>query len=84
MKVYLMNEDELIEERQRTIDAAREVLETPAGQIVLEQLKQKSGFYLSNFSTDALEMAYREGQRSVVLYLLNLVAEEKVQQTEGE
>ena len=79
-----MNEDELIEERQRLIDAAKEIFNMPAGEIVLNQLKHKSGFHISNFSADALEMAYREGQRSVVLYILQLLSDEKVAQTQGE
>jgi len=84
MKAYLMNEDELIENRQRLIDAAKEIFNMPAGEIVLDQLKQKSGFNISNFSSDALEMAYREGQRSVVLYIIDLLTDKKVPQTEGE
>jgi len=79
-----MNEDELIEERERLIDATKEIFNTQAGEIVLDQLKQKSGFHMSNFSADALEMAYREGQRSVVLYILNLMNDEKVQQQQGD
>ena len=84
MKAYLMNEDELIESQQRLTDAAKEIFNMPAGEIVLDQLKQKSGFNLSNFSSDALEMAYREGQRSVVLYILDLLTDKKVPPTEGE
>ena len=84
MKAYLMNEDELIESQQRLTDAAKEIFNMPAGEIVLDQLKQKSGFNLSNFRSDPLEMAYREGQRSVVLYILDLLTDKKVPPTEGE
>ena len=79
-----MNEDELIESQQRLTDAAKEIFNMPAGEIVLDQLKQQAGFNLSNLSSDALEMAYREGQRSVVLYILDLLTDKKVPPTEGE
>ena len=79
-----MNEDELIESQQRLTDAAKEIFNMPAGEIVLDQLKQKSAFNLSKFSSDALEMAYREGHRSVVLYILDLLTDKKVPPTEGE
>tara|TARA_R110002153_G_scaffold29461_1_gene90539 strand:+ start:1990 stop:2229 length:240 start_codon:yes stop_codon:yes gene_type:complete len=79
-----MSEEAFIEERQRLVDAAKEIFNSTAGEIVLDKLKNQSGFNSSNFSSDALEMSYREGQRSVVLYILNLLVDEKVQQQQGE
>ena len=84
MKASRMSEEAFIEERQRLVDAAKEIFNSPAGKIVLDKLKNQSGFNTSNFSSDALEMSYREGQRSVVLYILNLLVDEKVQQQQGE
>tara|TARA_R110000787_G_scaffold104653_3_gene211937 strand:+ start:6368 stop:6622 length:255 start_codon:yes stop_codon:yes gene_type:complete len=84
MSSYEIGQDALMHERQRLVDATKEIFETPAGEIVLDQLKAKSGFNVSNFTNDALEMAFREGQRSVVLYILNLMSEEKLQQQQGD
>ena len=82
--VSSMDEQSLIEERQRLVDAAKEIFNSAAGEIVLEQLKRNYGFYQPTFNVDPHESAFNEGQRSVVLYLLQLINEEKVQQIKGE
>ena len=57
-------------------DDAKLLLNTDEGQNVLEDLKARYGFYAPTFSTDPYESAYREGQRSVVLFLMSLMRDE--------
>jgi len=77
-------ESDFLEQRQQLIDAAKEVLGGEAGEIVLEQLKRNYGFYSPNFAVDPYETAYREGQRSVVLYLMKIISDEPIKQIEGD
>ena len=46
---------------------------TDDGQIVLEDLRPRFHGDQPTFSSDALEMAYLEGQRSVVLIIRNMM-----------
>lgn len=81
----MADQEEFLEQRQRLVDAAKEIFNGEAGEILLEQMKKNYGFYSPNFSTEPHETSYREGQRSVVLYLMKLISEEKIQQQiEGE
>jgi len=57
-------------------DDARMLLNTSEGQRVLEDLQARYGFYTPTFSADPYESAYREGQRSVVLFLMSLLRDE--------
>jgi hypothetical protein len=57
-------------------DDAKLLLNTTEGQQVLEDLKLRYGFYVPTFSADSHESAYREGQRSVVLFLMSLLRDE--------
>jgi len=57
-------------------DDAKLLLNTTEGQQVLEDLKSRYGFYVPTFSADPYESAYREGQRSVVLFLMSLLRDE--------
>ena len=79
-----MDEGEFLAQRERLIDAAKEIFNGEAGEILLEQMKKNYGFYSPNFSSDPHETSYREGQRSVVLYIMKLISEEPKQQIEGE
>ena len=47
------------------------------GQKILDDLQKRFHVDQSTFSTDALEMAYLEGQRSVILFILRSITEEK-------
>lgn len=69
----LMDEKALEKRRQRLVDAAKEVFGTDAGTILLDRLKRLYGIYTPVFSADPYEHAYAEGQRSVVLFLQQLV-----------
>tara|TARA_R100000995_G_scaffold30176_3_gene13435 strand:- start:17212 stop:17454 length:243 start_codon:yes stop_codon:yes gene_type:complete len=80
----MADQEEFLEQRQRLVDAAKEIFNGEAGEILLEQMKKNYGFYSPNFSTEPHETSYREGQRSVVLYLMQLISEEKIKQLEGE
>ena len=46
---------------------------TDDGQIVLEDLRTRFHGDQPTFSSDALEMAYLEGQRSVILIIKNMI-----------
>ena len=46
---------------------------TDDGQIVLEDLRTRFHGDQPTFSSDALEMAYLEGQRSVILIIKNMM-----------
>lgn len=47
------------------------------GQIVFDDLQKRFHVNQTTFSTDALEMAFLEGQRSVMLFILRSITEEK-------
>ena len=79
----MTDETEFLAQRERLVDAAKEIFTSDSGEILLEQLKKNYGFYSPNFSIEPHETSYREGQRSVVLYLLQLITEEP-NQLEGE
>ena len=57
-------------------DDAKLLFESNEGAKVLEDLKARYGFYSPTFSADPYESAYREGQRSVVLFLMSLMRDE--------
>ena len=54
-------------------NAYRALLNTDDGVLVLEDLRRRFHCEQPTFSTDALEMAYLEGQRSVVLIIQNMM-----------
>ena len=50
---------------------------TDNGTKVLDDMQKRFHVDQSTFSNDALEMAFLEGQRSVVLFILRSITEEK-------
>lgn len=79
----MSDETEFLAQRERLIDSAKEIFTSDSGEVLLEQMKKNYGFYSPNFSIDPHETSYREGQRSVVLYIMQLITEEP-KQLEGE
>lgn len=57
------------------------VFATEDGKRVLEDLAARYSVHTTTFSSDANETAYREGQRTVVLFLQAMIADRK--QMEG-
>ena len=53
---------------------------TDDGDKVLDDLGKRFNLDRSTFSTDAMEMAFLEGQRSVMLFILRSITEEKEKQ----
>lgn len=53
----------------------KRTFETEDGQRVLEHLESRFHLTTSTFSSDPTETAYREGQRTVVLFLKNMLAD---------
>lgn len=51
---------------------------TVQGQKVLEDLESRLHQNTTTFSKDSLEMAYLEGQRSVLLMIKNIIKEKKI------
>lgn len=60
-------------DRYKVIKSYMEVFNTEAGKEVLEDMMKTFHVLNSTHSTDALEMAYREGERSVVLRILKTI-----------
>lgn len=50
---------------------------TDDGSKIINDLQKRFHVDQSTFSTDALEMAFLEGQRSVMLFILRAITEEK-------
>ncbi|MCK9326774.1 MAG: hypothetical protein M0P69_14880 [Bacteroidales bacterium] len=50
----------------------RRVFSTASGKRVLEDLKVSAYYNKTSFSLDALQMAYNEGARTVVLHIENM------------
>ena len=61
------------ERLQEERDLYKSLFDTPTGEKVLEKLKQRCYFYKSTFSDMDNLTAHREGQRSVVLHILNIM-----------
>lgn len=53
----------------------KRTFETEDGQKALEHLESRFHLTTSTFSSDPTETAYREGQRTVVLFLKNMLAD---------
>ena len=60
--------------------AYRTLLNTKDGQIVMKDLQARYHINGSTFSQDPNETAYREGQRTVVLFLLSMLQEPKTRE----
>jgi hypothetical protein len=60
-------------------DDARMLFNTEEGDRFLEDLKRRYGMYTPTWSVEPHETSFREGQRSVVLYLMSLLRDEPKQ-----
>ena len=60
--------------------AYKTILNTKDGQIILEDLQARYHINGSTFSQDPNETAYREGQRTVVLFLLSMLQEPRTRE----
>lgn len=56
--------------KKDTMQAYQRVFESPEGKLVLRDLMKGCHFYETTFTGDAIETAYREGERSVVLRII--------------
>lgn len=69
-----------MEEIQKLRAALREdakmLFNSKEGERFLEDLKTRYGIYTPTWSAEPHETSYREGQRSVVLYLMSLLRDE--------
>ena len=72
--------------REDLRDDARLVFNTAEGQNVLDDLKARYCINTTTFSAEPTETAFREGQRTVVLFIMNMIEESTPQelQEEGE
>ena len=62
--------------------AYKKLFESDDGDVVLKDLRTRFHLDQPIFSTDAMEMAYLEGQRSVVLIIQNLMKDPENNLTE--
>lgn len=65
------------QEVKELIQSYRQTFGTPEGLKVLSDLEARFNYHASSFSKDSNEMAYLEGQRSVVITIKNLIKEKK-------
>lgn len=61
--------------------AYMQVFKSNNGQIILNDLASRFFMYSSTLSADSNEMAFREGQRSVLLFLNNTLKDRITQET---
>ncbi len=65
-------------------NAYKHILESEDGQLILEDLALRFHIRTPVFSEDPYETAFRDGQRSVVLFIQNMIAERPQMQIEEE
>jgi predicted HD phosphohydrolase len=60
-----------VDRREEVFQSAlRAVMATPAGRLVLAELLERAGLYVSSYAHSGSEMCFREGRRSFGLELL--------------
>jgi hypothetical protein len=62
---------------EETIELYKEVFTTVQGEQVLEDMGVRFCEHSSTFSSDACETAYREGQRTVLLFIRSMIRDRK-------
>ena len=62
---------------EETIELYKEVFTTVQGEQVLEDMGVRFCEHSSTFSTDPCETAYREGQRTVLLFIRSMIRDRK-------
>jgi hypothetical protein len=58
------------------IKVFQRVFKSQDGQKVLEDLEKRCGVHVTSFSKDSHETAFREGQRSVVLFIKSTLSKQ--------
>lgn len=53
--------------------AYKRILDSDDGEVVLRDLEHRFHFHASTYSSEATDTAYREGQRTVVLFLKSML-----------
>lgn len=67
--------------QEEIMKAYMQVFKSNNGQIILNDLASRFFMYSSTLSADSNEMAFREGQRSVLLFLNNTLKDRITQET---
>ena len=62
---------------EETIELYKEVFTTVQGEQVLEDMGVRLCEHSSTFSSDPCETAYREGQRTVLLFIRSMIRDRK-------
>jgi len=62
---------------EETIELYKEVFTTVQGEQVLEDMGVRFCEHSSTFSSDPCETAYREGQRTVLLFIKSMIRDRK-------
>ena len=68
--------EDLMKLRAALREDARMLFNSKEGERFLEDMKKRYGVYSPTWSAEPHETSYREGQRSVVLYLMSLLRDE--------
>lgn len=66
-----MSEKDLVTEREKTLQAYQRLFESADGQKVLQDMMSSCFFKESTFSDNPQEFAFNEGQRAVILRIIN-------------
>ena len=74
-----MDKDKVIEELKKRASYYKACFKGEAGEYVLEDLKRRCYYNVPTYSKDGMEMAYREGIRSVYLHIRGMVEEKGVE-----
>jgi len=69
-----------VRQPEDTIDLYKLVFDTEDGDKVLEDLGLRFCEQSSTFSTDPCETAYREGQRTVVLFIRSMLRDKQTEE----
>lgn len=62
-----------IKEKARIINAYKEMFQTEAGKLILEDLSRICHFKANLFTGDATRTVYNEGMRNVYLYINSVI-----------
>jgi len=65
-------------DHEKLRESYRIALGSSEGEVVIKDMEQRFHVHTPTFSADPYETAYREGQRSVVLFLQNMLVDQSL------
>ncbi len=73
-----MRQPDMLKDPEELRAAYKMLFESNDGQIVLDDLERRFHVFSSVFSTESTDTAYREGQRTVVLFIKSMLIDLKL------